>query len=97
MMSWHIELHTYCKAERFGKFVELSAIHLHQTKTIHISSSSNNPLADLFIHQTFVHQMLNKSKFAKHTPYQAFLLFGRLLFAYLPCLIDKFCLLYVAN
>ena len=36
----------------------------------------NKPLADLFIHQIFFRQMLDKSKFAKHSPCQAFPLYG---------------------
>ena len=35
----------------------------------------NNPLADLFICQTFSAK-LEKSKFAKHSPHQTFLLYG---------------------
>ena len=37
-------------------------------------------LADLFIHQTFLHQMLENSKFAKHSPRQTFPLYGMILF-----------------
>ena len=36
----------------------------------------NNPLADLFIRQTFFHHMLEKRKFAKHSPRQTFPLYG---------------------
>ena len=36
----------------------------------------NNPLDDLFIHQTFSHHALEKSKFAKHSPCQTFPLYG---------------------
>ena len=36
----------------------------------------NNPLADLFIRQTFFHQTLEKSKFAKPSPCQIFPLYG---------------------
>ena len=32
----------------------------------------NNPLADLFICQTFFHQALEKSRFAKHSLHQTF-------------------------
>ena len=38
----------------------------------------NSPLADLFIRQTFFHQMLQKSKFAKHSARQTFLLYSNL-------------------
>ena len=34
----------------------------------------NNLLVDLFVHQTFFRQTLEKSKFAKHSPRQTFLL-----------------------
>ena len=37
--------------------------------------SINNPLADLFIHQTFFCQALEKIKFAKHSPHQTFRLY----------------------
>ena len=56
---------------KFGKFGESSAI--RQTKTI---KSSSNPLADLFIRQTFFQQMLQKSKFTKNSPHQTFLLYA---------------------
>ena len=36
----------------------------------------DNPLADLFIRQTFFHQTLEKSRFAKHSARQTFLLYG---------------------
>ena len=56
---------------KFGEFGESSAI--CQTKTV---VSINNPLAVLFIRQTFFCQMLEKSKFVKHSPRQTFLLYG---------------------
>ena len=37
----------------------------------------NNPLADPFIRQICFHQMLEKSKFAKFSTHQTFLLCGR--------------------
>ena len=61
-------LHSYHIAGKFGKS---SAI--HQTKLV---VTINNPLADLFIQQTFFHQMLEKSRFAKHSLRQTFLLYG---------------------
>ena len=63
----------YCIAagRKFGKS---SAI--RQTKTIKNSSYIINPLADLFIHQTFFRQTLQKSKFAKHSFRQTFPLHG---------------------
>ena len=36
----------------------------------------DNPLADLFIRQTFFHQTLENSRFAKHSSYQTFPLYG---------------------
>ena len=36
----------------------------------------DNPLADLFIHQTFFCQMLENSRFAKHSALQTFPLYG---------------------
>ena len=36
----------------------------------------NNSLADLFTHQAFFYKMLEKSKFAKHSPHQIFQLYG---------------------
>ena len=41
----------------------------------------DNLLADLLIHQTFFHQMLKKSQFAKRSPHQTFLLYGIYLLA----------------
>ena len=38
--------------------------------------SMNNLLADLLIRQTFFHQTLEKSKFAKHSPRQTIPLYG---------------------
>ena len=52
---------------KFGEFGESPAI--HQTKIIENSGYINNSLADLFIHQTFIHQTLEKSKFAKLSCY----------------------------
>ena len=36
----------------------------------------DNPLTDLFIRQTFFRQMLEKSRFAKHSGRQTFPLYG---------------------
>ena len=38
----------------------------------------DNPLADLFIRQTFFRQTLEKSRFAKHSARQTFPLYGTL-------------------
>ena len=66
---------------KFGKFGESSAI--RQTKTIKVVVTINNPLADLFICQTFYHQTLEKSKFSKYSPRQVFPPYGIvLLYAY---------------
>ena len=59
-------------ARKFDKFGESSAI--RQTKPFKVTI--NNPLADLFICQTFFHQTLEMSKFAKHSPRQTFPLYG---------------------
>ena len=56
---------------KFGKFGESSAI-CQSTLVVTI----NKPLADLFIRQTFFHQILKKSKFAKLSTRQAFLLYS---------------------
>ena len=61
----------YCIAGKFGEFGKSSAV--RQTKLV---VTINNPLAGLFIRQTFFHQMLEKSKFTKHSPRQTFLLHG---------------------
>ena len=58
-----------------GKFGELSN-RLRFTKLKPSKLVNNNPLADLFIRQTFSHQMLEKSKFAKRSPGQTFPLYG---------------------
>ena len=36
----------------------------------------DNPLADVFIRQTFFREMLEKGRFAKHSARQTFLLYG---------------------
>ena len=59
---------------KFGKFGESSAI--CQTKTNQSSSYNNNPLAGVFIRQTFSCQTFEKSKFAKHSPRQTFPLYS---------------------
>ena len=45
----------------------------------------DNPLADLFIRQTFFRQTLEKSRFAKHSARQTFPLYGikQLIFSYI--------------
>ena len=42
----------------------------------------DNPLADLFIRQTFFRQMLEKSTFAKHSASQTFPLYGMYVWMY---------------
>ena len=76
---------------KFCKFGESSAI--CQTKTILRVVTINNPLADLFICQTFFHQTLEKSKFDKHFHCQTFPLYIILVFCRHPKLIAT----YVAN
>ena len=56
LVYMHIVYHI---AGKFGKLGELSAI--HQTKTIKsMVFTINNPLADLFIHQTFSDKCLKR-------------------------------------
>ena len=65
---WQVEsLANLASHLRFAKF---------KLKPSKLVVTSNNPLADLFICQTFFYQMLEKSKFAKHSPYQTFPLYG---------------------
>ena len=66
LMYMHIVYHI---AGKFGKLGKSSAI--HQTKTIQsMVFTINNPLADLFIRQTFSDKLtLEKSKFAKYSPH----------------------------
>ena len=59
---------------KFGEFGKSSVI--HQTKTIQIVLTINNLLADLLIHQTFFHQMLEKSQFAILSPCKTFPPYG---------------------
>ena len=58
--------------------VESLANHLQfaKLKPFKLVVTINNPLAELFIRQTFFRQMLKKSKFTKHSPRQTFLLYG---------------------
>ena len=49
---------------KLGEFGESSAV--RQTKT-KVMVTIDNPLADLFIYQSFSRQMLEKIKFAKHS------------------------------
>ena len=56
------------KLDEFGK-----SSTIRQTKVV---VTINNPLADLFILQTFIHQMLEKTKLAKHSPYQTLPLYS---------------------
>ena len=56
---------------KFGKFGKSSVI--HQTNLV---LTIDNLLADLLIHQTFFHQILEKSQFAKLSPCQTFPLYG---------------------
>ena len=58
---------------KFGEFGESSVI--HQSKLV---LTIKNLLADLLIRQTFFHQMLEKSQFAKLSPHQTFPLYGNL-------------------
>ena len=55
---------------KFGEFDNMSAI--RQTKTIQstVTVTINNPLADLSFTKIFFLQMLEKSKFARHSPHQ---------------------------
>ena len=58
---------------KFGEFGESPVI--RQTKTIQIIIITiDNPLADLFIRQTF---FTEKSKLAKHSAHQTFPLYGK--------------------
>ena len=50
----------------------------------------DNPLADLFIRQTFFHQTLKKSRFTKHSARQTFPLYGK----YTSLLCIGFCVLF---
>ena len=63
----------YCIAGKFGKFGKSSWF--AKLKPYKVVVTIDNPLADLFICQTFSRQMLEKSKFAKHSPRQTFLLY----------------------
>ena len=61
----------YRIAGKFGEFGESQTI--RQTKLI---PTIDNPLADLFIHQTFFRQTLKNSRFAKRSARQTFPLYG---------------------
>ena len=61
-------------ARKFGEFGKLSVI--FQPKYVVVTII--NPLADLFIRQTFCCQMLEKSKFAKLSLHQTFPLYNKL-------------------
>ena len=62
-----------------GKFSELGKLSMiHQTKTIQISILMiDNLLADLFIHQSFPHRMLKKSKSPSFVSYSMYTLFSQ--------------------
>ena len=62
-----------------GKSLANLVNHLWFTKlkSSNLVLTIDNLLADLLIHQTFFHQMLKKSQFAKLSPHQTFLLYGR--------------------
>ena len=61
---------------KFGEFNE--SFMIHQTKPSILVLTINNLLTDVLIPQTFFHQMLQKSQFAKLYPCQTFLLYGDL-------------------
>ena len=63
--------------EKFGEFGKSSMI--HQTEPSKLVLTINNLLADLLICQTFFHQMLETSHFAKLSPHQTCLLYSNIL------------------